>query len=60
VGFRFGSYVEGTTNVGPVDDMPHVTASMKLVVQVISFALQLLDNLIFILLTLCNGNNVEI
>lgn len=29
VGFRIGSYVNGTTGVGPIDDLIHIPAAMK-------------------------------
>lgn len=34
VGFRIGSYVNGTIGVGPVDDLIHISNSMKLAVKV--------------------------
>lgn len=34
IGFRFGSYVQGTTNVGSVTNLPHVSDMMKNIVQV--------------------------
>ncbi|CAH1115940.1 unnamed protein product [Phaedon cochleariae] len=33
VGFRLGSYVNGTTGVGPVDDLVHIPQSMKTAVK---------------------------
>ncbi len=35
IGFRFGSYVKGTTNVGSVYDLPHVSDTMKNIVKVL-------------------------
>ena len=34
VGFRIGSYVNGITGVGPVDELPHIPDAMKFVVKV--------------------------
>ncbi|KAG5890762.1 hypothetical protein JTB14_016499 [Gonioctena quinquepunctata] len=34
VGFRLGSYVKGSTSVGPVDNLIHIPESMKLAVKV--------------------------
>ncbi|KAJ8959061.1 hypothetical protein NQ318_022317 [Aromia moschata] len=34
VGFRIGSYVNGTTAVGPVDNLVHIPTSMKVAVKV--------------------------
>lgn len=34
VGFRIGSYVNGTTGVGPIDDLIHIPSAMKLAVSV--------------------------
>ncbi|KAK9716917.1 hypothetical protein QE152_g24463 [Popillia japonica] len=33
VGFRIGSYVNGVTGVGPIDDLPHIPDSMKIAVK---------------------------
>ncbi|KAI4456678.1 trna (uracil-5-)-methyltransferase [Holotrichia oblita] len=33
VGFRIGSYVNGVTGVGPIDDLPHIPDSMKVAVK---------------------------
>ncbi|KRT80105.1 methyltransferase, partial [Oryctes borbonicus] len=32
VGFRIGSYVNGVTGIGPIDDLPHIPDSMKIAV----------------------------
>lgn len=40
VGFRFGAYVDGSTNIGPVKDLPHVPKRMEQVVDVSYFGLQ--------------------
>lgn len=34
VGFRIGSYVNGTTGVGPIDDLIHIPPVMKIAVNV--------------------------
>lgn len=34
VGFRYGAYAEGSTSIGPVDELPHVPQRMKEVVKV--------------------------
>lgn len=34
VGFRIGSYVNGTTGVGPIDDLVHIPPQMKTAVNV--------------------------
>lgn len=34
IGFRFGAYVDGSTNIGSINNLPHVPERMKQVVNV--------------------------